>query len=181
MREILVDTADLFVEREETLGGLEDEFGPSLFILLRNFPLNASALRQPHVEILRERVVPFIDRPPGFAEIYGMTDRSGSRAINYKVGAQRVAAVQTVLKSLGATASKIDHPFVKSIGEDFFEHRHDQDQKSAVFDDGRRDGAFRVVVIALTPAPVGVPTRIFQPGTPAEVVSFCRLHRQKAS
>jgi hypothetical protein len=180
MREIVSDTDELFVMREETLDGVEDMFGPSFFILLRNFPLNAAELRAAHVEVLRERVKPYIDRRPGFCEIYGMTDRSGSRKINYEVGAKRVAAVQTNLRSLGAEAPKIDHVFVKAIGEDFFEDRHDRNPAGdKIFVDGKKDGSFRSVVIALTPAPIGVPTRLFLPGAASDTVSFCRQHRKK--
>ena len=180
MREILTDTEELFVMREETLDGVEDMFGPSFFILLRNFPLNAAELAPSQVEVLRGRVKPYIDRRPGFCEIYGMTDRSGSRAINYEVAQKRVAAVQTNLRALGAEAPKIDHVFVKAIGEDFFEDRHDREPVGdKIFTDGKKNGSFRSVVIALSPAPIGVPTRIFLPGSSGDTISFCRQHRKK--
>jgi hypothetical protein len=174
-----IDTPDLFAFEEETLGGLEDEFGPSRFILLRNFELNSDALKLAHLDILRERVVPFVNRSPGFAEIYGMTDRSGSRQINYRVGANRLEAVQRQMMALGAPQAKVVHAFAKSIGEDFFEDRHDREKGDLFFTDGLRKGELRVVVIALTPAPIGVPTRAFRRGSAADTVNFCRRHTQR--
>jgi hypothetical protein len=174
-----IDTPDLFAFEEETLGGLEDEFGPSRFVLLRNFDLNSDALKPAHFDFLRERVVPFVNRPPGFAEIYGMTDRSGNRQVNYAVGARRLQAVQRQLRAFGAPLDKVSHAFAKSIGEDFFEDRHDREKGDLFFTDGVRKSELRVVVIALTPAPIGVPTRIFRRGSAADTVSFCRAHVQR--
>ena len=174
-----IDNPDLFAFEEVTLGGLEDEFGPSLFILLRNFDLNSNALKPAHLDILRERVVPFVNRSPGFAEIYGMTDRSGSRQLNYKVGTIRLQAVQRQLLALGARQDKVVHAFAKSIGEDFFEDRHDREKGDLFFTDGVRKGELRVVVIALTPAPIGVPTRAFRRSSAADTVNFCRRHTQR--
>src|SRR4051794_25189673 len=96
----IVDNDDLFVAKEDSFIDLEsDLFGASFFILLRNFALNGHFLLPAHVEVLRERVAPFIMKPVGFAEIYGMTDRSGSRQINYQVSAERVKAVQDGLQA----------------------------------------------------------------------------------
>jgi clan AA aspartic protease (TIGR02281 family) len=51
--EIITDTTDLLVIKDESFGQLEDElFGPSFFIILRNFPLNSHALRPSHTETL---------------------------------------------------------------------------------------------------------------------------------
>ena len=48
--EIITDTTDLLVVKDEDFGQVEDElFGPSFFISLRNFPLNSHALRPSHV------------------------------------------------------------------------------------------------------------------------------------
>ena len=174
-----IDNTDLLAFEEETLGGLEDEFGPSRFILLRNFDLNGNVLRPAHFDILHERVVPFVNRSPGFAEIYGMTDRSGSRQLNYRVGAQRLQAVQRHMLALGAPHEKVVHAFAKSIGEDFFEHRHDREKGDRFFTNGLKKSDLRVVVIALTPAPIGVPTRAFRHGSAADTVSFCRRHTQR--
>ena len=174
-----IDNTDLFAFEEETLGGLEDEFGPSRFILLRNFDLNSNVLRLAHLDVLREQVVPFVNRSPGFAEIYGMTDRSGSRQLNYKVGTIRLQAVQRQMLALGAPQAKVVHAFAKSIGEDFFEDRHDREKGDLFFTDGVRKSELRVVVIALTPAPIGVPTRAFRRSSAADTVSFCRRHTQR--
>jgi len=174
-----VDNTDLFAFEEETLGGLEDEFGPSRFILLRNFDLNSDALKLAHLDILRERVVPFVNRPPGFAEIYGMTDRSGSRLLNYQVATRRLQAVQRQMVAFGAPQAKVQHAFAKSIGEDFFEDRHDREKGDLFFTDGVRKSELRVVVIALTPAPIGVPTRVFRRSSAADTVNFCRRHTQR--
>ena len=175
---VLQDSTDLFVFREEPLVAVEDEFGPSFFILLKNFPLNSNVLRAEHTEVLRERVVPFVKQPVGFAEIYGMTDRSGSRKVNYKVSADRLAAVQRSLIEQGAAVAKVFHGFAKAIGEDFFEARN-QREGDTVFRDNAKNADFRVVVVALTPAPIGVPTRFFRQATIADTVSFCRAHVQR--
>ena len=114
-----VDIEDLFVSQEETLGGLEDEFGPSFFILLRNFDLNSNLLKAAHLDILRGRIVPFVQRSVGFAEIYGMTDRSGSRQLNYQISGKRLVAVQQGMLRFGAPSPKVQHQFAKAIGEDF--------------------------------------------------------------
>jgi len=115
-----VDTKDLFVSKEESLTSVEDEFGPSFFILLRNFELNGSQLRPDNVDILRDRVVPYIQRPIGVAEIYAMTDRSGSRQVNYQVSGQRLISTQQSLRGFGAPLEKVQHGFPKAVGEDFF-------------------------------------------------------------
>lgn len=172
------DEEDLFVSQEETLGGVEDEFGPSFFILLRNFDLNSDLLKAAHLEILRDRVVPFVKNRVGFSEIYGMTDRSGSRQLNYQVAGRRLVSVQQGMLGLGAPSAKVQHLFAKAIGEDFFEARHAADKDDKFFSDGLKKAALRVVVIGLTPAPIGVPTRIFRGRTAGETVSFCRRHVQ---
>lgn len=174
-----IDTEDLFAFEEETLGGLEDEFGSSLFIMLRNFALNSSALRKSHNEILRERVAPFLNRTASFAEIYGMTDRSGSRRVNYQVSGMRLQEVQRTLQALGAPNGKIFHPFAKAIGEDFFEERHAREENDLFFSDGLRKPELRVVVLAVTPAPIGVPTRRFKRRSALDVTTFCRRHTQR--
>lgn len=176
---VLSDTTDLFVFREDPLVAVEDEFGPSFFMLLKNFPLNGNVLRAEHSEVLRERVAPFIKQRVGFAEIYGMTDRSGSRKLNYKVSGDRLAAVQRNLLDQGAPMAKVFHGFAKAIGEDFFEARSQGGKGDAVFRDNAKNAEFRLVAIALTPAPIGVPTRLFRQPTIANTVSFCRLHAQQ--
>jgi len=180
MVELVTDTEDLLVIREETFGGLEDEFGPSFFILLRNFDLNSDVMKHEHLDVLRERVTPYIQRSVGFAEIYGMTDRSGSRQTNYEVSQRRLAATQQSLVQSGAPSTKVHHAFAKAIGEDFFEDKKARgDADNHALDDGKKDGQLRAVVIALSPAPIGVPTRRFRTSFAAETTSFCRLHVQK--
>ena len=174
-----IDNADLFGFEENFPFSVEDEFGPSLFFILRNLPLNGAVLRQAHVDILRERAVPFLKRSAAFAEIYGMTDRSGSRQLNYRVSLERVRSVQNTMKLLGANLEAVQHRFAKAIGEDFFEFRHAA-PGDQFFRDGVRKAEFRSVIVALTPAPIGVPTKIFRRTTAAEVLRFCRLHVQKA-
>jgi len=179
MSEILVDNEDLFLFREDPLVAVEDEFGASFFILLRNFNLNSHLLRQAHIDVLRERAVPFVQRRPGFAEIYGMADRSGSRKLNYHVGAERLLAVQQNMLGFGAKNPQVNHPFAKSIGEDFFADSFARDSKEAVFGDGLKNSQFRVVVIGLTPAPIGRPTKRFRATSPANTLAFCRTHIQQ--
>lgn len=174
-----IDNEDLFAFEEETLGGLEDEFGSSFFIILRNFALNSSALRRVHGEILSDHVIPFLRRTASFAEIYGMSDRSGSRRVNYQVSGMRLQEVQRTLQALGASSAKIFHPFAKAIGEDFFEDRHDREENDLFFSDGLKKPELRVVMLALTPAPIGVPTRRFKRRSALEAISFCRSHEQK--
>ncbi len=177
--EILADTTDLLVVKEENLGQVEDElFGPSFFISLRNFPLNSHALRPSHVDILRERVAPRLKQTITFGEFYGMADRSGSRQINYQVSGERLAAVQDALLPFGAPFAKFHHGFCKAIGEDFWAARHVRDPNEPIFDDNLQESEFRSVVIALTPAPIGVPTRRFSNSTIQELLSFCRVHTQ---
>ena len=67
MRE--VNTDDLFIQDEDTPGGLEDELGPSRMVVLKNFALNGSAIKQTHVEALRDQVVPFLERSAVFADL----------------------------------------------------------------------------------------------------------------
>ena len=175
-----VDNAELFVNREDNLSSVEDEFGPSFFIVLRNFALNSSALRPAQMQLLRDGVVPFLtDRGANFAEIYGMTDRSGKRQLNYKVSGDRMRAVKQALLQFGAPPKKINHAFNKAIGEDFFEFRHDAEPSSPVFLDGKKNGSLRVVVIGLSPAPLERPTRRFRATSAAEILDFCRKHVQK--
>jgi hypothetical protein len=176
---VLTAETDLFVLEEEPLVDLEDEFGSSFFILLRNFALNSNVLRPSHQQVLSDRVLGFVNRGVGFAELYAMTDRSGSRTVNFQVSAGRLTAVQRHLLGLGAPLTKVMHPFAKAIGEDFFKDRFDRTH-SPVFGDGRKDGQLRLVVIALTPAPIGVPTKIFRTRAAAATVSFCRRHQQNA-
>ena len=95
-------------------------------------------------------------------EFYGMTDRSGSRRINYKVAAERLAAVQDGLLPFGAPFAKFHHGFCKAIGEDFWASKHDRDPTDRIFDDDLQDSEFRSVMIGLSPAPIGIPTRIFR-------------------
>lgn len=174
-----IDNADLFGFEETFPFSVEDEFGPSLFFILRNLPLNGAVLRQAHIDILRERAVPFLQRSVAFVEIYGMTDRSGSRQLNYKVSLERMRSVQRMMQQLGAPLTKVQHRFAKAIGEDFFEFRHTT-PGDRFFVDGQKKAAFRSVIVALTPAPIGVPTKLFRRQTAAEVMRFCRLHLQKA-
>jgi outer membrane protein OmpA-like peptidoglycan-associated protein len=174
---ILEDNDDAFVLKEEPLVDVEDEFGPSFFILLRNFEFNSATLKAEHRNILQDRVAPFIKNRVGFAEIYAMTDRSGSRQVNYEMAARRLREVQQALLSVGAPLEKVHHAFAKSLGEDFFEAKHET--AGDVFEDGRRDGSFRSVMIALTPAPIGLPTKIFRARFAANAVAFGRFHFQR--
>src|SRR5665213_820392 len=177
--EILVENADAVVIKDaEFFTQVEEEFGPSYFILLRNFPLNGHYLRMSHKAVLKEFVAPYLRRSFGFIEIYGMTDRSGSRVANYIVGAARVAAVQLGLVDFGISLARSDNDFTKSIGEDFVEFRHNQDLKETAFDDGRLNGSFRLAAVALSPAFFGFPTRIFQNRTAVQMLSFCRPHEE---
>jgi hypothetical protein len=176
----ITDTNDLYVAEDETFGGLEDEFGPSFLIVLRNLLLNSAALRPSHVDILRERVTPELKKPVFIAEIYAMTDRSGSKQLNYKVAADRLGAVQNGLLPFGAPFAKFHHDFCKAIGEDYFASRHDRDPANPVYDDGKREERFRSVVVALSPAPIGIQTRVFRSSTVANVLAFCRMHSQTA-
>jgi len=178
--EIITDTTDLLVVKDESFGQLEDElFGPSFFISLRNFPLNSHALRPSHIETLRDRVTWELKKPVMLGEFYGMTDRSGSRQINYKVAGERLAAVQDGLQPFGAPFAKFHHDFCKAIGEDYWENRHDQDPADRVFDDDLQDNEFRSVIIALSPAPIGIPTRAFRNRSLQEMLLFCRKHTQQ--
>src|SRR5665213_3110920 len=128
--EILVENADAVVIKDaEFFTQVEEEFGPSYFILLRNFPLNGHYLRMSHKAVLKEFVAPYLRKPFGFIEIYGMTDRTGSRVANYIVGAARVTAVQQGLVKFGIPPSKYDNDFTKTIGEDFVEFKHTQNVK----------------------------------------------------
>jgi hypothetical protein len=178
--EIISDTTDLLVIKDESFGQLEDElFGPSFFIILRNFPLNSHALRPSHVETLRDRVTGELKKTVTLGEFYGMTDRSGSRKINYKVAAERLAAVQEALLPFGAPFAKFHHSFCKAIGEDFWTSKHDRDPTNPLFDDNLQDSEFRSVMIGLSPAPIGIPTRIFRNRSAQGVLSFCRDHTQQ--
>lgn len=178
--EIITDTTDLLVIKDEGFGQLEDDiFGPSFFIILRNFPLNSHALRPTHIDTLRDRVTSELKKTVTLGEFYGMTDRSGSRQINYKVAAERLAAVQEGLLPFGAPFAKFHHSLCKAIGEDFWGSKHDRDPTDRIFDDDLQDSEFRCVMIGLSPAPIGIPTRIFRNRSAQSVLSFCRAHTQQ--
>ena len=49
----------------------------------------------------------------------------------------------------------------------------------AFFSDELRKPELRVVVLAVTPAPIGVPTRRFKRRSALEVTTFCRRHTQR--
>jgi len=166
-------------DERDLLDTPEDLFGPSFFIVLRNFDLNSNALKVLHRQVLREHVRNFVKRRVGFAEIYAMTDRTGSRQVNYQVSGWRLSEVQQFLLRVGAPPEKIMHLFAKAIGEDFWELRYNEGGDPETFKDGRNAGEARRVVIALTPAPIGRPTKIFRTYEIAHCVTFCRLHEQK--
>ncbi len=182
---IRINNRDLFVEEEETLGGLEDQFilSPSQMIILKNFDLNSTRndLLKVHQDILRERVAPFLkNNSMGFAEIYAMTDRSGTRQVNYQVSTKRLAMVRLALLRFGVPFTKVFHGFAKAIGEDFWEFRSNQFAgKNPVFQNGLRDSAFRSVSLALSPSPFGFPVRQFLRPTFSEMLRFCRKHVQR--
>jgi hypothetical protein len=177
--EILIENPDVVVIKDaEFFNQVEEEFGPSYFILLRNFPLNGHYLKLSHTAVLKEFVAPYLRKPQGFIEIYGMTDRSGSRVANYIVGAARVMAVQLGLVHFGIPPSKSENDFTKTIGEDFVEFKQSKDTKDPTFDDGRQEGRFRLAAVALSPAFFGFPTRIFQHRTAVEMLAFCRPHEE---
>lgn len=172
---IFINTSEVFLYREDPVDDAEDVLGPSYYLLLTNFGHNAWKLSVAHTDVLRQWVADLATRKPAtFVEIYGMTDRSGTRAVNYRIAAERVLQVQLKLLALGVPNAKVQHPFAKSIGEDYFEHRHERANDE--FDDGRRQGGFRSVVMALTPAPVGVPTKIFRQPHARRSIAFCRYH-----
>lgn len=178
--EILEENRDVHLVREEFVSTVEDELGPSHIVLLRNFELNGATLTSAHHQVLREWVAPLSRRTAVFIEIYAMTDRSGSRALNYRMSAERLRSVQHALVANGVASQKVFHLFAKAIGEDFFEHRQRLDRSSTVFADNRKDGSLRSVLMALSPAPIGVPTRIFRHFSFAEAISFCRVHAPAA-
>ncbi len=72
-----------------------------------------------------------------------MSDRSGSRRVNYQVSGLRLQEVQRTLLGLGAPQGTIFHPFAKAIGEDFFEDRHDREENDLFFSDGLRKPELR--------------------------------------
>jgi hypothetical protein len=177
--EILVENVDAVVIKDaEFFTQVEEEFGSSYFILLRNFPLNGHYLKLNHMAVLKDYVAPYLRKSFGFIEIYGMTDRTGSRTANYIVGAARVTAVQMGLVSFGIPFTRSDNDFTKTVGEDFVEFKHKQNVKDPTFDDGRLEGRFRLAVVALSPAFFGFPTRIFQNRTAGELLGFCRPHEE---
>jgi hypothetical protein len=178
MLDQITDEADLLVLREEPLDTAEDIFGPSFFIILRNFDLNSNALKPLHRQVLQDRVLNYVKRNVGFAEIYAMTDRSGSHDVNYRVAGARLSEVQQFLMAVGAPSLKVMHPFAKAIGEDFFEDRFDREH-DPTFRDSVKNSKFRSVIIALTPAPIGVPTKIFRALWIANTIIFCRRHQQR--
>jgi outer membrane protein OmpA-like peptidoglycan-associated protein len=131
--ELKIDDRDVFLVKDESLE-VEDELGPSFFVVLRNFPLNAHVLTVAHINVLKEWVAPYLKRPAAIAEIYGMTDRSGSKQINYQVAAERLAAVQNGLIPFGPPVPTYRHAFCKALGEDFFAAKHDSDPGVQLFD-----------------------------------------------
>jgi hypothetical protein len=165
---VITDDTDLFVLKEEGLDDVEDLLGDSFFLLLRNFPLNESGLRQAHVDTLGGWVVPYLKRPAGFAEIYAMTDRSGTPGVNYKVSASRLSEVQQKMVYLGASRTKVYHGFAKALGEDYFAEK---------MPDGKKDPSLRSVAIALSPAPIGVPTKRFRSFTARDLTVFGRHYK----
>ena len=175
--EIKIDDDDVFLAKDESFE-LEDELGPSFFLILRNFELNRHVLSLEHTNVLKEWVAPYLKRPAAIAEIYAMTDRTGSKQINYQIAAERLAAVQDGLIPFGPPVATYRHAFCKALGEDFFAARHESDPGVQLFDDGRNDPSFRSVALGLSPAPVGIPTRIFRFVSARSVLGFGRLHQQ---
>ncbi len=173
---LLIENNEVLLFREEPLVAVEDELGPSFFLILRSFALNSSILTAVHQDVLREWIIPILRRPAMFAEIYAMTDRSGSNAVNMKISASRLNAVQTAMTLLGASGEKVRHGFAKALGEDYFADRNRREPDAVVFKDNRKAGDFRSVVLALTPAPIGIPTKLFRNRTIANMVAFGRFH-----
>jgi hypothetical protein len=58
----------------------------------------------------------------------------------------------------------------------FFRHLDDSE---GFFADGIKKASLRAVAIALSPAPMGIPSRMFRTRAAREVVSFGRAHVQK--
>ena len=152
---------------------MEDELGTSFKVLLKNFRHNGAELLPDHIDVVRDRVVPFVQSRIGFAEIYGLTDRSGSRQVNYKVGGARLRSVQQLMVNLGAPISKAFHPFAKSIGEDFLE------RFAPNVADGSKVADHRIVVMGLSPAIFPIPSKFFR-GALSDVILFGRQHVQQA-
>ena len=84
-----------------------------------------------------------------------------------------------VMLQLGAPNGSVDHRFAQAVGEDFFEARLEADQANPSNRDGLKDGQRRSVVIGLSPAPIGIPTRRFRVDFVAEILAFGRKHQQK--
>jgi|SRR5579883_1204833 len=175
---VLADSTDLLLAREESSASVEDELGPSYFILFRNFEHNSKSLRPLHHDVVRNYVVGYLNSPAGFAELYAMTDRTGSREINYTVSAARLKSVQSDLFAQGAPRSKVEHPYAKAIGEDYYADQFDRTHDPE-FGGGIKDGKRRCVVIALTPAPIGIPTKLFMTSTFRKVIAYCRLYQRQ--
>lgn len=166
------ESANALVIRDDGLfADVEDELGTSFKIILHNFRHNGAELLPDHIDVIRDRVVPFVQSRIGFAEIYGLTDRSGSRLVNYKVGGQRLRSVQQLMVNLGAPLEKTFHRFAKSLGEDFIE------QTRPNLPDGAKVDGHRSVVIGLSPAIFPIPSKFFR-GALADVIHFGRRHVQ---
>lgn len=179
MFKVITDTADLLVYREEPLDAVEDLLNrPSYFLSLRNFDLNRTALKPAHAAALAEYVAGYLEGRFGFAEIYAMTDRSGTAAVNYQVSAGRLEMVQRYLYRPNAPWPKVYHAYAKATGEDFYEHLR-RIAPDPVYADGRKTGDLRNVAIGLTPAPMGVPTRYFRNRSIAELLAFGRQYVSK--
>jgi outer membrane protein OmpA-like peptidoglycan-associated protein len=167
-----VNTTDVFLFREDPLDDVEDLIGTSFILILKNFGFNSSALRPEHVNWLRGFAARYLlKRESHFAEIYAMADRKGDRKVNYKMSNARLIAVQQGLEQHNVPPKKVYHAFAKAIGEDFSEAKE--------VADGTKSADQRCVVLALTPAPIGVPTKFFRAPIFREMIAFCRLHQPK--
>ena len=173
MATVVHRTANALVVRDDgEFADMEDELGTSFTVFLTNFRLNRGELFPDHIDVIDNRIVPYVQTRIGFAEIYALTDRSGSRRVNYAVGGKRLQAVQQRMFGRGAPSEKTFHRFAKSLGEDF------QDQVHPEIADGTKDSMQRSVVIALSPAIFPAPSKAFR-GFLSEIIRFGRTHVQQ--
>jgi hypothetical protein len=81
------------------------------------FPHNGSSLLATHMSALDQLAARL--RSSMWLEMYSVTDRTGSQAVNYRVSRERLAAVQSHLLMRSAPRHLVAGPQNKYFGEDF--------------------------------------------------------------
>jgi hypothetical protein len=95
-----------------------------------HFKTGVTYLNNAQGKIFEESVVPLLNGKGAYAEMYGLADRTGSKAVNYDVSRQRLWYVEFYANNVGVPAEICFAPQNKYFGEDYAEHANLQDSTS---------------------------------------------------